>query len=345
MISEKSNNLFFENQSEKESPVVRYKMIRHAERTTSGELTEDGINDARIKGQNLKDSAEVVKGYSSMEKSDRAYKTVEIISGATDIVSPITEDNYKTRRRSGLFYDLSGPLMSRIDKYSKLINETVIKDYPDFDPKSSDPKWGKIRKEYQPIGIKGIIVDNDLRHILAMGTAHQLYEMIRIGSRYTAYRDKKSTEDQSQIIKKDVVLMEGTHGGFLESLLKKALVRVDSEGREKLGFSAYIDEQGNPELESSLGGILKPGESFEIVQKINQKAEGRLPIFFEDKNRFPGEKCFIDIDKIKILSEQFNVYYDKFKEWQKNNSLDKELLICLDKLKDDFATAYEENKK
>lgn len=336
MISEQTNNLFPENKSEKELPAIKYKMIRHAERAASGELTEDGINDAKIKGQNLKDSAEVVKGYSSTEKSDRAYKTVGTISEATDIVSPITEDNYKTRRRPGLFYDLSGPLMSRIDKYSKLINEAVAKDYPDFDPKSSDPKWGKIRKEYQPIGIKGIIVDADLTHILAMGAAHQLHEMMQIGSRYTAYRDKKSTENHDQIIKKDVVLMEGTHGGFLESLLKEALIRVDNEGKEKTGFSAYIDEKGNPELESSLGGILKPGESFEIVQKINQKAEGRLPIIFEDKNRFPGEKCFIDIDKIKILSEQFDIYYDKFKEWQKDNSLDKELLTVLNDLKAAF---------
>jgi len=344
-MSEKNHNLFPEKKREKEIPAVRYRVIRHEERTNTGELTADGIKNAQRQGQSLKTTAEVVKGYASQEKSDRAYKTVDTISGASGIKSPLTEKAYETRRRPGLFYDLAGPLMPRIDGYSKLINEAVKKDYPDFDPQSSDPKWGKIRKEYQPIGVKKLIVDDqELSHIFAMGAAHELADMMKIGERYAGYRDSKAQAGEGKGVERDIVMMEGTHGGFLENLLKKALVRVDGQGQEKVGFDTFTDVKGNPELEPALGGMFKPGESFDIVEKIGQEKSSRLPVEFEDPSRFSGEKCFLDLDRVKALDGQFSTYYEKFQAWQKDKGQEAELLTCLEGLQADFAKQYEGSK-
>lgn len=344
-MSEQIKNLFPEKMREKEAPAVRYRIIRHEERTNTGELTADGIKNAQRQGQNLQATAEITKGYASQEKSDRAYKTVDTISEASGLKSPLTEKAYETRRRPGLFYDLSGPLMPRIDGYSKLINEAVKRDYPDFDSQSSDPKWGKIRKEYQPIGVKKMIVDDqELSHIFSMGAAHELADLMKIGERYSDYRDKKAQEGTGQSLEKDLVMMEGTHGGFLENLLKKTLVRVNNQGQEKVGFDTFTDAKGNPELEPALGGMFKPGESFDIVEKIGQEKSHRLPVEFENPARLAGEKCFLDLDRVKTLADQFNTYYEKFQAWQKDKGQEAELLACLEGLKADFTKQYEGSK-
>ncbi len=344
-MSEKNNNLFPKQMEEKETPAIKYRVIRHEERTNTGELTADGIKNAQRQGQNLKVTAEITKGYASKEKSDRAYKTVDTISAASGLKSPLTEKAYETRRRPGLFYDLSGPLMPRIDGYSKSINEAVKRDYPDFDPQSSDPKWGKIRKEYQPIGVKKMIVDDqELSHIFSMGAAHELVDLMKIGERYSDYRENKAQVDEGKSLEKDLVMMEGTHGGFLESLLKKTMIRVNNQGQEKIGFDTFTDAKGNPEMEAALGGIFKPGESFDVIEKIGQEKTSRLPIEFENPERLAGEKCFLDLDRVKILADQFNAYYEKFQAWQKDKSQEGELLSCLEELKVDWAKKYEGGK-
>ncbi len=345
MILEKINNLFADQKKEKEVPAIRYRVIRHAERTNTGELTEDGIRDAQRKGQNLKESAEVVKGYASREKSDRAFLTAKTISESSEIKSPLTAKAYETRRRPGLFYDLAGPLMPRIDGYSKMINEAVKRDYPDFDPKSSDPKWGKIRKEYQPIGVKKMIVDDqELSHVFSMGAAHELSDMMQIAGRYTDYREKKAAAGEGDNLTKDLVMMEGTHGGFLENLLKKTMVRVNSQGEEKIGFDTFTDAKGNPELEAALGGMFKPGESFDIVGKAGQETSARLPIEFEDPARFAGEQCFLDLDRVKELSDEYEIYQAKLQAWQQDKSQEGELMSCLEGLKANWAKKYEGSK-
>lgn len=325
------------------APSIRYKILRHAERTPSGELTPDGLNLAGEKGRELSDSAEIVKGYTSQEKSDRTYATVDKISEMSETESPLTEKQYATRRRPGLYYDLSGPLMPRVQEYTKAINEAVKRDYPEFEPDSKDPQWGKIRKEYQPLALNKMIAeDGELVHIFAMGAAHQLQEMMDISSRYVDYRQTKAAQDGEAAIKKDLVPIEGTHGGFPESLLKNVLIRVNSStGQEKVGFSTYTDEKGNPALENALGGLFKPGEGFEAEQKIGQPLADRLPLTFEDAHRFPGEKCFIDLNRLKDLADQFNIYFEKLQAWQKDKSLSEDLLACLAELKNNFAKKYE----
>ena len=65
---------------------------RHAERLPSGELAPEGVERAKKFGQELGQTAEVVKGYASDHPSKRAYATAELVSRASGVTSPVREE-------------------------------------------------------------------------------------------------------------------------------------------------------------------------------------------------------------------------------------------------------------
>ncbi|MFH1713021.1 MAG: hypothetical protein ABH896_02430 [Candidatus Jacksonbacteria bacterium] len=315
-------------------PQIELWITRHANRAPSGELVPEGVAAARAKGEAV--DVEVFKGYSSLEQSDRAYKTLQAMSEASGIKSPQTEGLYETRRRHGLYYDIAGPLEPRVKAQTKIINETVKKDYPDFDPKSSDPKWGEIRERYQPIGLRNILAtDDELVHIFAMGAAYQFNQMAEVASRYTAKRERLAQADKAEALDKNVILNEGTHGIFIESIFKKALIRKQLDGSEKKGFEAWVDNQGQPQLEQSLGGIIEPTESIKTQYTAGKSVPERLPVYFE-KERFKGEQCFLDMEKIRLLARQFKIYLWILQDWQEDKIGEEEFTVKVDELREEF---------
>lgn len=334
---------------EKEGPRQVFLITRHAERTPTGELTLDGLQAATEKGKAI--DAEVLKGYSSTESTDRAYKTLETISEASGIASPvlekaemITEKHYKTRRRKGLAYDVAGPLEPKIKALTKLIDEAVKRDYHDYDPKdpkdkTQGEKWAKIRAQYQPIGLREGVADEQLRHIFAMGLAAQFEQDIEVSNKYVSRRKSalgKNLED-ARPIEKDIVLNTGTHGGFMESLINKTLVRKGTDEQEKRGFEIRRDEKNDVQFEKAMGDIMLPGESIKTGYPVGEKTPDMLPVEFEN-DRFQGEKCFIDTKKIRLLAEQFKIYLEKLEKWQKDKTKENEddLIATVDRLKKEF---------
>ena len=329
-----------ELKEKQEENLVRINVTRHANRLSTGELREDGIKAAEGKGELLSDS-EVVKGYGPGETDDktlRALKTVDIISESSGVESKQTDKKYETRKRKGLSYNISGPLMPKLKEYSKLINDAVKEDYPKFDPESKDPEWGKIREKYQYIALQNLLAkDKELTHVFAMGAAHQFYDLVKLSNTYVEKRNKLAEEKPDKAIRGDVVLNEGTHGGFVESLLKKSLIRVQEDGQEKESFDTWVDENGRGQLEEKMGGILNPTESMDSEYKAGEGIPNRIAINFKG-DHFKGEECSLDMDKIKKLHDQFEEYFESFKKWEgeKIEENAKELLELVDKLIKDF---------
>ncbi len=320
---------------EQRKPRLELWITRHANRAPTGELTPEGIATVRAKGEKV--DAEVLKGYSSFEKSDRTYKTLQKISKESKIKSPSTEGLYQTRRRVGLYYDVVGPLQSRIKAQTKLINEMVKKDYPDYDPESKDPKWAKIRERYQPIGIRNVIADKEISHVLAMGAAYQFFKMAEIGERYIARRKSalKRGEKGARPIEKDIILNEGTHGGFIDLMLKKTMIRVKPDGNEKIGFDLSRDKKGLIVFEKVMGDVIRPTESIKTGYPVGEKLPERLPISFE-QDRFKEEKCYISIPRVKLLAEQFRAYLEQLGKWNKGEIDEKELVLVINRLREEF---------
>jgi hypothetical protein len=333
---EKIKHEQMKNQEKQEDFYVKINITRHANRLSTGELREDGIKAAQEKGTFFVDAG-VVKGYAPGEKDDktlRAFKTVDIISESSGVKSEQINKQYETRKRPGLTYSIAGPLMPQIKEYTKAINEAVKKDYPEFDPEFKDPKWGKIREKYQYLGLQNLLVkDEKLVHIFAMGVAHQFYDLAKLGKRYSEKRENLAQKDKTKPVEGDVVLNEGTHGGFIESLLKKSLIRIQEDGQEKKSFDIWVDEEGLGQLEDKMGGIINPTESISTRYKASEEIPEKLPISFEGEH-FKGEECFLDMNKIKELHDEFEIYLDLFKKWSddKKPENEKKLLEIVDEL-------------
>lgn len=329
-----------ELKEKQEGPYVEIWITRHANRLSTGDLTPEGIEAAEKKGLSLS-FAEVHKGYAPSEKDDktlRAYKTVDIVSEASEIKSAKTGKKYETRKREGLSYNLAGPLMPKIKEYTKSINEAVKKNHPDFDPKSKDPKWGKIREGYQYIALQNLLArDKPLVHIFAMGVAHQFYNLVKLSETYVQKRDYLEKKGKADPIKKDIILDEGTHGVFIESLLQKALIRIQKDAQEKRAYDTWVDETGQGQLEERMGGILKPTESIKTKYKLGEDIPDRLPLSFEGKH-FTEEECFLDMSRIKKLHDQFEEYFKAFQKWEsdKTEQNEKELIKLVDQLVKEF---------
>jgi len=330
---------------EKEGPRQVFLITRHVERTPAGDLTPDGLAVASKKGEAIE--AEVLKGYSSTEPTDRAYKTLEQMSQSSGITSARLEQSdreekhYKTRRREGLAYNITGPLEARIKAKSQMIDAAVKRDYSDYDPKdkSQGEKWAPIRAKYQPIGLREALVDEQIRHIFAMGLAAQFESNTEISNEYVKKRQSalERKEVDAKPIEKDVILNTGTHGGFTEALMSKALVRKGSDNKEKRGFDISRDEKGDVQFEKAMGDIILPGESIKTGYPVGEETPDMLPVEFE-QGRFQGEECYLDTQKIKLLAEQFKIYQDKLKKWQKEKTKENEdeLVATVDQLEKEF---------
>ncbi|MBI5037347.1 MAG: hypothetical protein HZC01_01380 [Candidatus Kerfeldbacteria bacterium] len=296
------------------TPRLEIWITRHANRTPEGQLTDEGIAATTAKGRSLARSAEVVKGRSSREKTDRAYKTIDMIAQESGTQSPLTEERYGTRRREGLYYDVVGPLEDRIAAQSAAIDSAILRDRPDYDPK--DPKWSKIREQYQYIGLHRALLDKELMHPMAMGMASAINQSEKIGTEYIRRRTQAVAEhqDQARPITKDVVLPVGTHGAFPEALLQKALIRETTDGVQR-GFAVTEDEQGVVHLEDAMGSTIAPTESIHLGHDISEPTPERIPMQFE-KERFVGEQTFLDMPTVAKLAEQYQTYQDMLRRWR-----------------------------
>ena len=289
-------------------PKFRFMITRHAERLPTGELSEGGKEFAKSKGRQMSE-AEVLKGYASDHPSKRAYDTAELITEESDIISLLTHKPYSTRIVEGIQYGMLGPDFKPLLAKAKVVIDTATLEAAgysierdekgklkvDIDKLSLEEqtKLAPIRAERQHLGLNLLLQNPEAVHRMAMGLAAQIVKELNIAERYKDMRDEK------QPIKADVVLNTATHGAFTESLLKEAGVFVDEHGKESYG---------DYNIEGDFGGYIKPGESIYLdVDDIANLPE-RIPVTFEGAERQMQQKVFIDLTKLRALS-------DNYKKW------------------------------
>jgi len=299
-------------------PKYRFMVTRHADRSPDGKLTPDGIEKSSVKGASMKDEVEVVKGYSSDDKTNRTYDTSELISDASETIAN-TDEQYKTRKVKDIQYNILDPDMSdllakakeAIDKATlvdlglsteKGENGKFLIDLAKL-PKEEQIKVGPVRQKNQILGFRYMIDNDKATHRMAMGLAHQLTHEFAIAGRYDKMRDYKDDK-----LEKDAVLNAVTHGLFSESLLKEAGVFKNKDGELMEGIKDFESEE--------FGGYFGPADSFYIeVQDPNNLPE-LLPIVFEGGNRPENGRVFIRLEKLKSLTTDYDKFFEERKKYE-----------------------------
>ncbi len=299
---------------------------RHAERLPSGELAPEGVESAQKFGQELGQTAEVVKGYASDHLSKRAYATAELASQASGVTSPVRAaakahkerlgsgfdqaTGYVTREVSDIQYDILKPggLAKRVATVTDKINEATLREAGlsterdeqgklriaiDALPAGEQLRLAPIRQKYQEQGLSEVLKDPAVVERLAMGLGHQVVHQLELLKRYSGVR--KAAE---QPVEKDVVLNTTSHGMFGESLLMKAGIYRKSDGQE-----VPIDDWGDPEL--NLGPVIQPAESYYLQVDDPSNVPHRIPVLFRGADRPPQGTIFIDTAKLLALEETY----------------------------------------
>ena len=283
---------------EQEKPKYRLMVTRHAERLPSGELSEEGKQRSQEKGQSLKESTEVIKGYASDEKSKRTIQTSDLISKASKTKSPMTGEIYRTKVVSDIQYDILKPDLAHIPKQAKkVIDQATAEEAglaPDTDleslPKEEQERIAPIRQKNQELGFRYVLEQPEAVHRMAMGLAHQLSKELKLIDRYTRFRDYKQSPAQ-----KDVILNTVTHGMFSEALFMEAGVLRKADGTEVRGADIINDPD--------FGGFIQPAESFYLDIENPDQIPDVIPVRFEGRN-VPGT-FMLDRKKIEGLNEEY----------------------------------------
>jgi hypothetical protein len=325
--------------AEKElKPRILFRISRHANRTPSGELTPEGIEEAQSKGKTIGQSSEVFKSYASDEKTKRTVKTAEEMSKASGVISPLrdleaSEDKdkrYATREVADIQYAILLPdFKKEMGEASRRIDEATLKEVGLFGqldekgepitlikqlPEEEQKKLAKIREKNQDLGMNYILTIPEAAHRMAIGLSNQIVKEIKIGGRYLSEYRKKNE------LKKDMTMNSQTHGLFQESLLLNAAVIKRENG----------DLEEIKDIESSeIGGFLKPNESLSLdldmnvlknlplrptTEDLKKALPKEIPIIFEGTNRPKAGTVFIDRDKLLSLAEEYQELQKSRKE-------------------------------
>ncbi|MDP3986278.1 MAG: hypothetical protein Q8P77_02520 [Candidatus Veblenbacteria bacterium] len=315
-------------------PRYRLMITRHAERLPSGELSPEGIEHAKRKGE-VMDEAEVLKAYVSDHKSARAFQTGDLISKESGIKSQLSREQYGTRQVKDIQYDVLEPdlygLIPIIKLYVEeptleealavpelraLIDGAISKDKdkivskkdsagnPMIDieklPIDIQMKIAPIRQKNQKVAFEKFLGQfPEAVHRLAMGLGHQLVEELGIVKRYSNARRNLNKPPV-----KDVVLNTTTHGLFTESLLREAGIFIKSDGEEVRGIHDFQSED--------FGGYVQPAEAIYLDIDDPGNMPDRIPVSFEGLHRPSTGTVFIDRQKLEAL----NMDYVAWKESQ-----------------------------
>jgi hypothetical protein len=282
-------------------PKYRLMVTRHFNRNPDGSPTEEGKQEAIDKGVLLGKDVELIKGYSSDEKTDRTYKTSELISQSSEAISPLTEEPYKTRRDKDIQYAILLPDFTDLMKEGKkIINEATVREcgLPEGTilenlSKEEQKRVAPIREKNQELGFKFIFDHPEAAHRMSIGLANQLVREMNIIGRYDDLRKKNDTP-----LKKDAILNTVSHGLFAESLFLNAGYMRDENG--------VLQKITKEDLEKEkFGGYIMPNESFFLEISNPNNIPDKIPVTFERANRPGQEEVFIDKKELLGLAEEY----------------------------------------
>lgn len=222
--------------------------VRHGEKSESGELTDEGKKQAVEFGKTL-ESRDAIKGYSSPVQ--RAIETVEQI-----IENSPHDKKLKTRIRTEI--GIQPPSQEFNKKFKKLEKEG-----PD-----DAVKW------FLSFGIKKPDAETISPHEVAESFAYIL-------TKYLKMADKLYSGS-------NIDLLNGTHQGLPEALLKEVLKRKIDD-KEVVGFDNLED----------IGGALKFTEGMEFIIKTDERGDKKLTV------NFRGQEYDIDMTKLNELAKSY----------------------------------------
>lgn len=223
--------------------------LRHGEKGEGGEITEEGKNQASKFGEDL-ESKNAIKGYSSPVK--RVIETVERV-----IESAPHDKKLTTRVRTEI-----GIPPSTSEKFLKKYRE-LEKQGPD-----TAAEW------HLSFGFNRPDAKTPSPHENAEAIAYILDRYIRMADKL--YSGSK------------VDLINGTHQGFPEALLKEILIRQEGN-KTILGFEKLEE----------IGGALRPTEGMEFAIKTDESGNKIINL------NFRGKQYDLDINKLAELAEEY----------------------------------------
>jgi broad specificity phosphatase PhoE len=222
--------------------------VRHGEKGEGGELTEEGKNQAAEFGEQL-EKKDAVKGYVSPVQ--RAIETVERI-----IESSPHDKKLKTRIRT----EIGIPPSSK-EFYAKF--KELEKQGPD-----AAAEW------FLSFGAERPDTETASPHEVAESFAYVLAKYLRMADKLYSGSN--------------IDLVNGTHQGLPESLLKEVLKRK-MDDKEVIGFDKIED----------IGGALRFTEGMEFVVKTDSEGNKRLTV------NFRGQGYDIDMAKLDELAKSY----------------------------------------
>ncbi|MFA5069697.1 MAG: histidine phosphatase family protein [Patescibacteria group bacterium] len=222
--------------------------MRHGAKDLTGTLTEEGKQQATKFGEDL-EKRDAIKGYSSPVK--RALETVEkVIEGAPH------DKKLNTRIRAEIgMPPLSEEFMKKFNELAKNDPDTATDWYLNFGKERPDP-------------------DTLSPHEVAESLAYVLNRYSRMAKRLYSGSN--------------IDLVNVTHQGLPEALLKEILIRKDKD-REITGFEKLEE----------IGGALNFAEGMEFSLNIDEKGEKKLSV------NFRGQEYSVDMDKLEELAESY----------------------------------------
>jgi len=222
--------------------------MRHGEKGASGELTEEGKRQATQLGESLTDK-DAIKAYSSP-----VQRVLETVQEVLDAAPHDKKLNTRVRVEIGI------PPSSKefIEQFRQLEKEG-----PD-----AAAEW------YLSFGAENPDPETSSPHEVAKSFAYILTKYLKMaGKLYSG---------------SNIDLINGTHQGLPEALLKEVLVR-QKDDQELIGFEKLED----------IGGALKFTESMEFLIKIDEHGNKIL------KLNFRGQTYDIDMDKLNELAQSY----------------------------------------
>lgn len=272
-------------------------ILRHGERTKTGELTDFARTETREQVQALHSSGlfttelDAIKpigsdaGPAGPTGSGRARETAELVA---DELSRLTgARKLESRERNILSYE---PL-----KTPPPYNHTEI--YNSFLPDDFEslPDLGK-KKAAQ------VAQQATVNHVLSLDTP-QAITWRKENAGALAFMIEHMGSLSGKLYKDSKILIPaGSHDPVIEYILKEALIWEDIEGKKHKGFGT------NEEI----GGEFEPGEGYSVNIKRNDNGELEpLTVNFKNPKRTHIRNAHFEPDKIHELSEFYKNLHGK----------------------------------
>lgn len=276
-------------ESKGEDIQIVIKFIRHGERDLEGNLQDLG---REITAQKAQESGvpetyfDAVKAIGSnagpasyVEDADknmeRSLETAHIY--AKEIAG---DEAFKTRTRDILSYEtIKTPAPYN---HAEIYNSFVPDNFDDLSPEEK----ALVSKEAN---------QKTIEHLISLTSPEAEVFKNEIAGTFAQVIEHYSDMTEKLKTGSKVLISAGTHGGTMELLLQKAMIR-EIDGKEIIGFDS-LDE---------IGGDFDPSESFNVfVETDDQGNLKEYVLTFDDPKRPQGE-FRIDADKVKQLSEFYS---------------------------------------